>query len=163
EALLASLRDRASDRKLRLFMAACCRAAWHLLPDERSRQAVAAAEVYADGRLARPELQAARRAAQVAARRAVRAVAGAEVVAGAALVCVGASYAVRPGVRACAALALAEGARATGKEAGRRTLGGLLGDLFGTPGVTPAAVDPAWRTPDVSGLARAAYEGRRLP
>jgi hypothetical protein len=50
-AMLAFLRGdkRASDRKLRLFTAACCRSVWRHLPDECCRQAVEVGEQFADG------------------------------------------------------------------------------------------------------------------
>jgi hypothetical protein len=47
--MLDYMRSKASDRKLRLFACACCRHVWDWLMDERSRQAIEAAEQYADG------------------------------------------------------------------------------------------------------------------
>jgi hypothetical protein len=60
--MLEYLRGKASERKLRLFACACVRRAWHLLTDA-GRQAVEAAEAYADGRIGVETLQVARRAA----------------------------------------------------------------------------------------------------
>jgi hypothetical protein len=47
--MLAFLRDRASDRKLRLFAVACCRRIWHLLTELPSRKVILTTELYADG------------------------------------------------------------------------------------------------------------------
>jgi hypothetical protein len=56
--LLQFLEKKVSDRKFRLFGVACCHRIWHLLTDERSRECVAVAECYADGKASRSEVEA---------------------------------------------------------------------------------------------------------
>jgi hypothetical protein len=67
EALVAFLRGRVSDRKLRLFGCACCRAALPLLKDPRTRRVVETAERYADGLASERELAAAEAEAEAIA------------------------------------------------------------------------------------------------
>jgi hypothetical protein len=62
QAMLRVLRGRGSDRKLRLFAAACCRLVWDDLPFEECRVAVQLGERYADGLATAAELGSAARA-----------------------------------------------------------------------------------------------------
>ncbi|WP_435009894.1 hypothetical protein P12x_001103 [Tundrisphaera lichenicola] len=63
--MLGPLRRGASDRKLRLFAAACCRRIWDLLPDEQCRSALKTAELFADGLANLKSLREARRGAML--------------------------------------------------------------------------------------------------
>jgi hypothetical protein len=54
--MLGFLRGQASDRKLRLFLCACCRSVWHLFTNPGAQNAVTVAEWYADDRASLPEL-----------------------------------------------------------------------------------------------------------
>jgi hypothetical protein len=65
--MLAFLRGRASDRKLRLFACACCRTVQGFIPVGPCREAVEVALRYADGQATADELAAARSAAMAAA------------------------------------------------------------------------------------------------
>ncbi len=60
------LQEQLSDRKARLFGAACCRRLWPLLTDERGRTAVEFAEWYADGEISAVDLREASNAAFIA-------------------------------------------------------------------------------------------------
>ncbi len=144
--MLAFLRDRVSDRKLRLFAVACCRRIWHLLSDDRSRAAVEAAEQYADGSASGEQLRAVSAAVagvgfgkQFSAANAAR-------------------FACWPGhvFADRSAFYAARAAAGLGEPAAQAE---FLRCICGNP-FRPATVNPAWLTLTVSGIAERIYADR---
>src|SRR5262245_13893460 len=70
--MLEFLRDKVSERKLRLFACACCRRVFNLLFDKYSRKALVLAERYADGEISDEKLRFAWGDARQAAQRLYR-------------------------------------------------------------------------------------------
>jgi hypothetical protein len=167
--MLAFLRGKGwlTERKSRLYGVAACRRIWHLLTDERSRQAVAIAEKYADNLADAQQLSAAFEAAfhvgANMARRANRAEDADRCAAWAA------STAAHPDEQAeDVALMVDLAAHATGMEQEREAQTELLHCLVGNP-FHQIVVQPvwlAWNAGTVPNLAQAIYEGsmfERLP
>jgi hypothetical protein len=177
--MLAFLRGKVSDRKLRLFAVACCRQVCDLIMDERSFQAIDAAEHYADGLISDEVLGTFRNAARLA-RKAVR---GTTPLAGnsphfnAAL----AADAVVESSGENTVQAADWVASAISRQAIADPHDGdsddaceaiwhfkmfracpLFRDIFGNP-FRPVAIFPAWKSQTVVSLAQAAYEQRELP
>ena len=163
QATLAFLRadGKLSDRKARLFAVACCRRVWHLLTDERSREAVEVAERHADRSAGEGE----RASAEAEARKAARAASGGPL-----------WYPARAARMAVAALVpIPEVVRYTLVDfprrldeirAGERGQAEILRDLCGNPFRPASPIDPAWLAWEggvVRRLAEAAYEERVMP
>jgi hypothetical protein len=190
ERMLQIVRDRASERKLRLFACACCRRIWHLL-HPNSRRAIEVMERYVDGQASEGERVAAEGYAGVLVRNcndlvpadvriegaaahgvfaALGAVLGDEALGRRGrrtdprkLAHTGAAYAAEHAREALAREAWKASGRVR-REAAREQ-GALLRDLLGNP-FRPAAIDPHWKTAAVGALARGIYEDRafdRLP
>jgi hypothetical protein len=165
--MLEWLRGKISGRKVRLFDCACVRRVWHLLTDERSRHAVQLAERLADEPVDEGEwcraVDSARQAYQEA-RAASRPGPATSGTPGAArrwaayVAAWGVLGSTQHGPKARFVPWAVPEARAE-EERGQCI---LLRDIFGNP-FRPAALDPAWLTPDVLSLAQAAYEERQLP
>jgi hypothetical protein len=159
EKMLAFIRAKASERKLRLFACACCRRIWRLLSDERSRKAVKTAERFADGLATRQQLRAAR---AYAADADAFAQGGPCYAPAAHAACAHAAAAraideVREAARCAATHPATTNTEKTAQAA-------LLRDLFGNP-FRPVTAAPAWLSwngATVPKLAQAIYEERRF-
>src|SRR5262249_24561514 len=181
KSMLKSLRGKSGDRKLLLFLSACCGRVWDALSDARSRAAVETAEQYADERATEGALQAAYHDAERAANAAYFASRLRDVLYPAAqaawyaVACgsplLGRAHVVSEVVRAAAAAYAATGSqdvlaleavaeRAANAEG--RMQASLLHDLL-TNSFRLITFDLASRTPNVLNLARTAYEERIMP
>jgi hypothetical protein len=169
QAMLTSLQEsgKLSERKARLFAAACARRVWTLMADPRSRHAVEVAERHADGLVGQKVLKAARRAAFTATK-APGAAGHASVVA--LNVCMDAGQQdcrrMANAAAGCANSLIShvhgETARWADSEAQCRLLRDLFGDLPFRSVTLPQSVR-AWKDGTVVQLAQAVYEERLLP
>jgi hypothetical protein len=177
EQMLVLRRIKASKRKRRLFGCACCRRLWDLIPDERSRSAVATAEQFADGLVGEATLATARTEARSAYEEfsTGRPPFDRHYVTGA-CVCVASKNAGDAAKCWHGAASAMQMRRMT--EAGQETpaftshpvmretweverslQADLLRDIFGNP-FRPIVADASWRTSTVLALARGIYEDR---
>jgi len=143
--MLEFLRGKANDRRQRLFGIAWCRNEWHLLSDERSRQAVEIAEKYAEGQATVDDLGAAYDAAFEAAYELDKAGLGPR----------------RSSAHYSAGNVAARTVKVTAFPAleptGVTSQIGIARDIFGNP-FRPITLDPSWLTPSVVKLAHTIYD-----
>jgi hypothetical protein len=156
-----------SDRKVRLLICACCRRAWDLLVDSRSREAVEVAERYADGSANRDDLIAVRRRANAAYQRARKQHGPA------AFRLVGASHLALQATSVARRVRFdprenefLRGARERKEKAERKARCGLVRDLVRNP-FCPSPPIPssilAWKAGTVRRLAEGIYQERQMP
>jgi hypothetical protein len=165
KAMLAFLRGKASDRKLRLFAAACCRVAWSSLGPHRSRRAVEVAERYADGLATEQDLHRARSQACEATMRNRRHTLGRAAGSFSATV-EGRLNLAAEAVHFHQPFLIGRFRWHTADDELNTATPLLLRDLFGPLPLRPVAVAAAllqWREGLVVRLAQAAYDNRRLP
>jgi hypothetical protein len=155
--MMERIKGTVSNRKRRLFGCACCRRIWGLLVDKRSRDAIAVAELFADGLASTEELKSAVNEAEDATER----------------------MRMEGSTPYFAALAAEElvfkedyafsrrwsPSQGSNEQTEMREQADLLREIFGNP-FRPAAFDPAWRTSTAFTLAQGIYDERafdRLP
>ena len=141
------MRDKASDRKLRLFACACCRLLWRLLTEDGGRARVEAVERRLERRTAVPPR---REVNPPTPQRGDTPAVYAEV----ASIFAGCDD---PFAAALVASAMAE--RADPYGAGRAVQAALMADIFGRP---TRRIDRRWRTPEVQARARVIFDQRRF-
>lgn len=150
-------KQKASQRKLRLFGCACCRRVWARL-GEASRQAVEVAERFADGLAQRKDLSAALRACGEAGHDPAAMVVKVSLE----MAAFWASYNARVQAAGTGPIQASQmAAHSAAMNAEGLAQGKLLHDLF-TPS-RPNVLAPAWLTTAVEQLAQAAYGERQLP
>ena len=139
---------RQRERKIRLLLCALCRQVWHLLSEPSCRDALEAGEKYADGEGSEIELI----KAFIKAMEEYRCIQN-DTWPGIAFRAGGnwSALATAFEFRTCSDLQ---------KEPAKHCH--FLRDIFGNP-FRPVAIEPAWLTTTVTGLATAAYEKRTLP
>lgn len=177
--MLTYLHGKVSERRRRLFASACCRRLWHLLPDERSRRAIEAAERNADEETDEQELRLASTAAEnaVEARYAAiigSALADAQARAASAVLNLtaanadtAADYASANAGSAAYHAGTAAGASSASAERSseRARQADVFREVFGNPfrPLTVRSAWLAWNDAVVVRLAQAAYDERNLP
>jgi hypothetical protein len=169
--MLEYLRDKVSERKLRLFACACVRRVWAALPPGSTREVIRLSEDYADGKATSRDLARIRKPARnpvlhpsTFVALSLARLAGADFSARAASEVADAvtqfvGWECRGG-RPVAYLIHPERVRAQ-----HEAQAALLREVFGNP-FRPAAVEAGWLTPKVRALAQSSYDGRafdRLP
>ena len=162
--MLLFLGDKATERKLRLYIWSCIRRVWPRFEQERYEQAMSAAIRFADGEASWKELETARVTIKdafhvVGVDRGARAALDAAPIASA--------FTVWPKLttveRAIETAQMPDGRNHSMTEQNAQAY--LVRDIFGNP-FRPVTFDPAWRTTTVTSLAQAIYDERafdRMP
>ena len=159
-------KGKSGHRRMRLYACACCRRIWHLLSDQRSRDAVLVSERFGEGLASVEELIAAREAAQAASLDQASAPSPfdwrSQQAAWRRRLAADAAHSSALPDHVNAARLAGEAAKRAGWMERLHFQCEYLRDVFGSP-FRSVAVDPSWRTPAVLALAQAAYENRTFP